>query len=91
MGDKMDSLDLPRRIFMYTLDQVADVLNVTRTTLNNNYIWYFRRQFGVKDPHKITARNVAPDDATPDWRVSEDELHRYLKFKGFKFTRSGTY
>ena len=44
-----------------------------------------RRSVGTKTREQMLARNIAPRDKTPDWRVAEMELVRWMRFRGFRF------
>jgi hypothetical protein len=38
----------------------------------------------------MLARDISPDDAErPDWRVSEKDFVRWLRFKGFRYHERG--
>ena len=43
---------------------------------------------GVHRSGLIMCRNIAEPDVRPDWRVAENELIRWMKFKGFLFSES---
>ncbi len=73
---------LPIRPFLYTLDQVAAMLSVREDTLREQYLYFEGRSTGTR-VGKMTARNIAPDTAPPDWRIAEHVFRNYLKSKGF--------
>jgi len=79
------SVGLPMRPFLYTLDQISSLLVVERSELKLHYIFYDGRSTGFPSRQLITARNIAPPDQPPDWRVAEKELVRWMRFKGFKY------
>lgn len=66
---------LPPRLFLYTLDQIGDMLQVDPKKL----VHFDGRSVGVRPPDKILARNIAPAGTTPEWRVSEDEFIRWMR------------
>jgi hypothetical protein len=79
------SVGLPPRTFLYTLDQISTLIDVTLHTLRRDYVYYEDRSTGI--PHKdlIRARNIAPTGLPPDWRVAENELVRWMRHKGFRY------
>lgn len=94
MGDfvperEAEKIGLPPRIFLYTLDQIAFLIEVELPRLKRAYIFYEGRSVGVPSREKIPARNIAPKGETPDWRVSEAVFIRWLKFKGYKLLGRG--
>lgn len=79
-----EKVGLPLRPFLYSLDQLSVLLDVDEVALRSTYIHYEGRSIGFASKDRLLARNIAPADSTPDWRVAERELIRWLKFKGFK-------
>ncbi len=79
------SVGLPPRPFLYTLDQIATLLDVTQKMVELHYIFWDGRSVGMVDKNKMMARNIAPANERPDWRVAERELVRWMKRKGFRF------
>lgn len=80
----MPSLKVPRPPFLYTLDQLAQCLNLTEARLTAQYIRFDNRTAGPIMRGKMTARNITNDPSEdPDWRVTDAELARWLKFKGY--------
>lgn len=75
--------ELPPRPFLYTLDQVADLLVVDLSEIHKKYIYFHGRSTGVKSPKQLAARNIAPDGERPEWRVEEMELIRWFRHTGF--------
>ena len=80
-----ESVGLPPRVFLYSLDQIAFMLDMKEDRLRIVYIWYEGREPGRQPTDKIAARNIAPEGLGPDWRVSETELVRWMKRKRYKF------
>lgn len=78
------AVGLPLRVFLYDLEQIATMLAVSLPTLKNSYLFYDGRTPGAPPPDKIVTRNIAPTGAKPAWRVAEQELIRWLKYKRFK-------
>ena len=86
--DVARSVSLPTVPFLYTLDQVAMILNISDRNLKANYLYYIGRTPGPKSLNRIEAMNITPDNnQQPDWRVSERELVRWLARKGFAIER----
>jgi hypothetical protein len=83
---KADVVGLPSRPFTFTLDQVATLLSLTVETLSRNgYVHFEGRSRSVRTDRNMIARNIAPDDQTPEWRIAEAELVRWMKVLGFRF------
>lgn len=79
---------IPVRPILFTLDQVRGLLAVGEKDLNA-ILFYAGRSPGVNTKARITARNIARPKDTPDWRVAEGELIRWLKYKKFKIRHRG--
>lgn len=82
---KREWVALPARPFMYTADQLAAVLSMTEAHVRGRLLWYEGREVGVRPLVKLKAINIANEDERPDWRVSEQELIRWMKHKGFRY------
>lgn len=82
-------LGLPPRIFMYTADQIAMMLELTEDYVRQKLLFYDRREPGLTPKTKMRAFNIAPEGETPEWRVTEREFIRYLKHRGVKFYERG--
>ena len=80
-----DRIGLPPRVFLYTLDQIAVMLEVDLNTVKTTYVHYDRRSVGKQPGDRMLARNIAPPDEKPEWRVTENEFVGFLKKKGFRF------
>lgn len=85
-----EKIGLPARPFLYTLDQISVLIDVTEGQLKNSYIHFEGRSIGVASRRQLLARNIAPADKTPDWRVAERELIRWFKTMGFKYYDRGS-
>lgn len=83
-GKPMDQqiVGLPPLIFLFTIDQLAVMLNVTEQHVMTVYLYYVNRSSGIKKTHQMSAINIAPDNATPDWRVSSKEFFKWCQRKG---------
>lgn len=86
---KREWVGLPPRPFMYTRDQLSVILNISELELHKKYLWYENRQVGAKPVDKLRAVNIAPLDEKPDWRVSEQELIRWMKRQGLRYYERG--
>lgn len=84
MDNPVEAVGLPIRPFLYTLDQVSTLIAVEMSTLKTRYIYFDRRHVGVQPKRKILAVNISPQGSPPDWRVSERELVRWLRYVGIK-------
>lgn len=84
-----DKLGLPPRIFMYTPDQLATMLELTEQYVKRTLLFYDVREPGLAPKSKMRAVNIAPEGETPQWRVTEREFIRYLRSRGVKFYERG--
>ena len=84
-----DRIGLPYRPFLYTTDQIAVLLEVDEKKVKADYLYFEGRSIGVSHRGLMIARNIAPADQPPDWRVAERELIRWMKTKGFKYYERG--
>ena len=82
-------LGLPPRVFMYTVDQIATLFEVSIADVKKRYLFYDRREPGIAPRTKMRAVNIAPEGETPEWRVAERELVRYMRRQGIKFYERG--
>lgn len=80
---------LPVRPFLYTLDQISMLIDVDEVQLKRTYVHFDGRSIGSAPRSKMLARNIAPPDATPDWRVVEREMIRWFKNRGFRYYDRG--
>lgn len=71
---------------LYTLDQVATLINVSIDNLKAEKLWYEGRSVGRKPGWLLRAVNINAPGQYPDWRIQEDELNRWLRYKGFVLT-----
>lgn len=78
------TLGLPDRVFLYTLDQICMMLSLDEKTFGKVYCHYDARFVGRRPLDKLKVVNIAPSDSSPDWRVEESELARWMKHKGFR-------
>ena len=88
-GSERDEIGLPPRIFMYTPDQIAGMLQLTEAYVRSTLLFYDRREPGLTPRSKMRSVNIAPEGETPEWRVTEREFIRYLRSRGVKFYERG--
>ena len=83
-------VNLPIRVFMYTIDQIAFMLEVSEQNVRESFLFYEGRSVGVCPRDKLLAVDISPDNATtPEWRVAETHFRRWMKFKGWKIYDRG--
>lgn len=87
--DERRSVGLPPRSFLYTIDQIAALIGVEEQSVIENYLHLESVSVGVCPKDKILARNIAPAGQSPEWRIPERYLIRWLRFKGFKYYDRG--
>lgn len=78
-------IGLPPRPFLYTLDQISVLIDVATREVKLKYIFFQGRSTGVPSKDLLVAHNIAPRNEKPDWRVSEKELIRWMRRKGFRY------
>jgi len=81
---KLEKVGLPALAFMFTIDQIASMLNVSEDTVRLVYLYYQGRTSGLKKKHHMMAINIAPDGENASWRVSLEEYRRWLSRMGFR-------
>lgn len=78
----VSEIQLPATPFLYTLDQVAILLAWDVTRLRKS-CHFFGRSLGSRTPDDLRVMNLADAGGSPDWRVAENELLRWLIRKGY--------
>jgi hypothetical protein len=76
---------LPPRPFLYTLDQLAGLLSVSVPTVKHRYIFYEGYTSGHPPINLMIAHNINDSNESPAWRVTEQELVRWMRHKGIRF------
>lgn len=71
--------NLPPRPFLYTLDQIMDILRYEKVEDVAKSVHFDGRTPGVPPKEKILARNIAGPDDKPEWRIEEGEFIRWLR------------
>ena len=84
-----ERIGIPVRPFLYTVDQIATLLNLSEQKVHVNVLYHEGRDIGMSRKDQMTARNIARREDKPDWRVTERELVRWMKVKGFEFYERG--
>jgi hypothetical protein len=79
-----NDLHVPRPPFLYTIDQVAQIASLSMSSMVNRYVFYDTLTAGRPSADLLIAHNIAPLGDRPDWRISDGELTRWLKRKGFR-------
>jgi hypothetical protein len=88
--EQPEKLGLPPMPFFYHLDQVAVFLNQTVEDLCETRIFFAGRSIGKPTIMQLRAVNIAVDpDDTPDWRITQGELIRWLKVLGIRVYSRG--
>lgn len=78
-------LQIPIKMFMYHIDQIASMLDVTELTMKKNMLYYQGRERRKWTQDDLVAVNISRVNAPPEWRISEEEFMRWMKYKGIKF------
>jgi hypothetical protein len=78
-------VELPLHTFLYTIDQIAYMMNVSESNLRNNTIWYVGREYGHFNVMRLKAINIKAHGQKPEWRVEEQEFIRFLKARRIQF------
>jgi|SRR5690606_29567355 len=86
---RRDPVGLPARVFLFTLDQISVMLDMPERQIAAKYIYFEGRSIGARRRDLMIARNIAPPDEKPEWRVAERELIRWMKSKGFRYYDRG--
>lgn len=81
---KLNKVGLPNLVFMFTIDQIASMMNVSENTVMGTYLYYMGRSTGMQKKHHMMAVNIAPEDQPAMWRVSLEEFRKWLKKMGFR-------
>jgi hypothetical protein len=78
------------RPFLYTVDQLAQLLSLEEVSIRARYLYYEGRSTGAQRKDHMRAINIAPDDADKaEWRVSDFEFRKWMRHKGFKYYERG--
>lgn len=75
---------LPTREFMYTVDQICFMLDISKDDAVKKVLWFSGRSVG-KPNHRLITVNIAAPDQSPIWRVSETSFRTWMKVKRIQF------
>lgn len=85
----MREVNLPPRVFLYTLEQIGTMLDLSPELLARGYIYFDGRSIGVKRNWQMIARDISPPDDDPEWRVTDREFLRWMRNRGFRVIERG--
>lgn len=82
---------LPPRPFLYTMDQISVMTDLSERALAQQHIYFEGRDIGVRKPHQMIARNLNQGQPLekPDWRILDKEFIRWMRAKGYKYYETG--
>lgn len=83
MAGARNIVEMPLREFLFTLDQIAALLNVSEEYLATQYLFFDGVTMG-SSRGKMRARDISPDGQRRDWRVGESQFRIFLQRKGFR-------
>ena len=83
------AVGLPPRTFLYTLDQLSVMLDMSEQAIKQSHIYFWGRSTGSTPRDLMIARNIAGPGEKPEWRVAEREFTRWMRTKGFKHYEVG--
>lgn len=78
-----EKLGLPITSFLYTIDQICQLVGMDQEQALRTIFYFHNRSTGRQSQHTMLARDVAPPNDNPEWRVAEREFVRWLRLKGF--------
>lgn len=80
---RRQEVGLPPRPFLYTLEQIYELLAINPKELEG-MLYYDKRTLGVHRKSMMMVRNLARPDQEPIWRVADAELVRWLRAHRFR-------
>ncbi len=83
-----EKFGLPLQSFLYTLDQIQSLFEIS-VDGKSPYIHWDNRSVGIPSKDRMLARNIAPSGEKPDWRVADREVVRWLRRKRFRIYERG--
>ncbi|QDF18277.1 helix-turn-helix DNA binding domain protein [Gordonia phage Dakiti] len=75
----------PAREFFYTVQQVALMLDCSRSYLEERVLYFAGRSTGSLK-HRLRVVNISAPEEKPIWRVAETDFKIWLKGKGIRYT-----
>jgi hypothetical protein len=85
----VNATNIPLRVFLYTVDQLSLMLNMSEDDLLERHMHFEGRSADYPKKWLLHAVNIAPPTDKPEWRVADKEFIRWLKFKGFRIIERG--
>lgn len=85
-------ITLPMIPFLYTVDQLAAMLSMEENSIRQRLLFYEGRSTGAQRKDQMRAINIARDDESKkeaEWRISDFEFRKWMRFKGFKYYERG--
>lgn len=87
---RIRSVGLPKRAFLFTLDQIAMMVGTPQVNLVKTSIYFYGLDQGTQPKDRMMARDILSGDPSgPDWRVAEPEFVRWMRGRGFKYYERG--
>jgi hypothetical protein len=83
-------IGIPTRVFLFTVDQLSVMLDLDEQYILKHLLYLEGRSIGSAKKQLMQARNIAPADQKPEWRVAEREFVRWMRVKGFKYYDRGS-
>ena len=84
VAEQRRSVGLPATPFLYTLDQIAQMVSLPHKKIVDQYLHFAGITPGLQDPERMLAANLAQFGEEADWRVGDAEFIRWLRHKGFR-------
>lgn len=85
------SIGMPARVFLFTLDQISVMTDIAEGQLLKSFLYLEGRSTGSRKKELMIATNIAEPNAKPDWRVTEREFVRWMRYKGFRYYDRGAF
>ncbi|ADD80839.1 gp053 [Rhodococcus phage ReqiDocB7] len=83
-----DAIELPLKTFMYTVDQIAYMFDISEKHLREKILFYVGREMKKQDPMMLRAINIRGLNEAAEWRVTEEELIRWCRKRKVNFYTS---
>lgn len=82
-------IGLPIRTFLYTLDQISVMVEISESDLKQHHLYFKGRSIGSIRRDLMAAVNIAAAGEKPEWRIAEREFCRWMRNKGFRHYETG--
>lgn len=86
-----EKIGLPPRPFLYTIDQISVMLDISERRIKQAYVYFEGRSIGTRQKDLMIARNISPSDQPPEWRIAEREFVRWMRVKGYRYYERATF